>query len=59
MALANLISARDFRQTELVGKDRSRLGKMLTCCSTDDSATSVQNAAEALDRLERAARLSS
>ena len=57
VVLAGLISARDFRETDLVGRDRSRLRRMLTCCRNDDSAMSVQNAAEALDRLERAARL--
>lgn len=38
-------------------KDRSRLRKMLTFCRKDDSAMSVENAVEALDRLERAAKL--
>ena len=57
--LAGLISARDFRESDLVGKDRSRLRKMLTCCRNDDSAMSVQNADEALDRLERAKKLNS
>ena len=59
MVLATLIAARDFRETELVSKDRSRLRKMLTACRKDDSAMSVQNADEALDRLERAAKLNS
>lgn len=55
--LAGLISARDFRETELVKKDRARLRKMLICCRKDDSAMAAENAAEALERLERAARL--
>ena len=59
VVLAGLISARDFQETDLVGKDRSRLRKMLTCCRSDESAMSVQNAAQALDRLERAAKLNS
>jgi hypothetical protein len=41
----------------LVKKDRTRLRKMLTYCRNDDSAMSVENAIEALDRLERAAKL--
>ena len=57
VVLANLVSARDFRGTELVRKDRTRLREMLTYCRKDDSAMSVQNAVEALDRLERAAKL--
>lgn len=57
VVLANLISARDFRETELTKKDRTRLRRMLTCCREDDSAMSVENAIEALDRLERAAKV--
>jgi hypothetical protein len=57
VVLANLVSARDFRETELVKKDRTRLRKMLTYCRKDHHAMSVENATEALDRLERAARL--
>lgn len=56
VVLANLVSARDFRETELMKKDRTRLRKMLTYCRNDDSAMSVENAVEALDRLERAAK---
>lgn len=59
LVLASLIAARDFRETELASKDRSRLRTMVACCRTDDSAMSVEYAAEALDRLERAAKLSS
>ncbi|WP_332643246.1 hypothetical protein [Aeromicrobium sp.] len=57
VVLASLVSARDFRETALVNKDRTRLRKMLTYCRKDDSAMSVENATEALDRLERAAKL--
>jgi hypothetical protein len=59
VVLATLIAARDFREAELVSKDRRRLRKMLTACRTDDSAMSLENAAEALDRVERAAKLNS
>lgn len=58
VVLADLVSARDFRDAKLVSKDRTRLRRMLTYCRRDDSAMSVENAAEALNRLERAARLS-
>ncbi len=57
VVLASLVSARDFRETDLVKKDRARLRKMLTYCRQDDSAMSVENAAGALDRLERGAKL--
>ncbi|MFC7504465.1 hypothetical protein [Nocardioides sp. GCM10030258] len=57
VVLASLVSARDFREAALVNKDRTRLRKMLTYCRKDDSAMSVENATEALDRLERAAKL--
>ena len=57
VVLASLISARDFRETALEKKDRARLRKMLTYCRRDASAMSVENAAEALHRLERAAKL--
>jgi hypothetical protein len=57
VVLANLVSAHDFRETELVKKDRTRLRKMLTYCRKDDSAMLVENAEEALDRLECAAKL--
>ena len=56
VVLANLVAARDFRETELGKKDRTRLRRMLTYCRKDDSALSVENAIEALDRLERAAK---
>lgn len=58
VVLANLLSARDFRETELVKKDRTRLRRMLEYCRKDESAMSVENATEALNRLERAAKLS-
>lgn len=54
VVLAHLISAHDFREAELAKRDRTRLRKMLAHCRGDDSAMAVQNAAEALDRLERA-----
>ncbi|WP_353951915.1 hypothetical protein V6K52_00315 [Knoellia sp. S7-12] len=57
VVLANLVSARDFRETQLGQKDRRRLRRMLIKCRQDSSAMSVENAAEALDRLERAAKL--
>lgn len=57
VVLAQLISARDFRETELVKKDRTRLRKMLGYCRKDYLAMSVENAVEGLDRLERAAKL--
>lgn len=57
VVLANLVSARDFRETELSKKDQQRLRRMLTSCRDEESAMSVENASEALDRLERAARL--
>lgn len=58
VVLAGLISARDFREAALTAKDRTRLRKMLTCCRTDGAAMAVDNAVEALARLERAAGLS-
>ncbi len=58
VVLANLISARDFRETELSRRDRARLRKMLVVCRSDSAAMSVDNALEALERLERAAKLS-
>lgn len=57
IVLASLVSARDFKEVELTTKDRSRLRKMLSCCRTDESATSMERATEILERLERAARL--
>ena len=57
VVLASLVSAHDFRETELVKKDRQRLRAMLTYCRKDDFAMSVENAEEALGRLERAAKL--
>lgn len=57
VVLAHLVSARDFRETELDKKDRTRLRKMITYCRKDDSAMSLENATEALARLERAAKL--
>ena len=57
VVLAGLVSARDFREAALERKDRVRLRKMLAYCRRDVSAMSLENAAEALDRVERAARL--
>jgi len=57
VVLANLVSARDFRETDLRARDRQRLRDMVACCASDEAAMAVGNAAEALDRLERAARL--
>lgn len=57
VVLASLVAARDFRETELTKKDRTRLRKMLTHCRKDGSAMAVENAIEALSRLERAAKL--
>jgi hypothetical protein len=57
VVLASLVSARDFRETALEKKDRARLRKMLTYCRKDAAAMSVENAAEALDRVERATKL--
>jgi len=57
VVLASLVSARDFRETALEKKDRARLRKMLTYCRRDASAMSLENAAEALDRVERGATL--
>ena len=57
VTLAGLISARDFRSTDLARKDRSRLRKMVACTRRETSAIAVEGAAEALDRLERAAGL--
>lgn len=57
VVLASLISARDFRDEELSRRDRDRLRKMLACCREDVAAMSVENAAEALNRVERAAKL--
>ncbi len=58
VVLAGLISARDFKETELDKKDKKRLDAMIACCRSDDSAMAVGNAAADLDRLERAAKLS-
>ena len=57
VVLANLIAAGDFRDVELNNKDRVRLRRMVGRCRADDSAMAVANADEALDRLERAAKL--
>lgn len=57
VVLATLISAGDFRETALVKKDRARLRSMVTCCRRDEAAMATEDAAEALERLERAARL--
>jgi hypothetical protein len=57
VVLANLIAASDFRETVLNKKDKQRLRKMVTHCRADAPAMLVENAAEALDQLERAAKL--
>lgn len=57
VVLAGLVAARDFRETELTKKDRSRLRTMVDHCRQDSAAMLVENAVESLDRLERAARL--
>jgi hypothetical protein len=57
VVLASLVSARDFRETALENKDRARLRKMLTYCRRAATAMSLENAAEALNRVERAAKL--
>lgn len=57
VVLAGLISAADFRDATLVKKDRSRLSRMIPYCLRSDEAMAVEFAAEALDRLERAAGL--
>lgn len=49
VVLASLISARDFRDTELTRKDRTRLRRM--------PSLNVSGGVDALYRLERAARL--
>lgn len=58
VVLASLIAASDFRDVELNSKDLRRLRNMVGKCRADDAAMAMENAAEALDRLERAARLS-
>lgn len=55
--LESLISARDFRETELTRKDKQRLRSMLDRCRSEPAAMSVERAAEPLDRLARAAGL--
>lgn len=57
VVLANLIAASDFRDVDLNAKDRRRLRNMVVRCRADDSAMAVENAEEALGRLERAAKL--
>ena len=57
VVLASLVSARDFHETALEKKDRARLRKMLTYCRKDAASMSLENAAEALDRVERATKL--
>lgn len=52
-----LIAARDFRDTELGRKDRSRLLNMVTRCRLDEGAKGLENAHESLERLERPAKL--
>ncbi|WP_244931100.1 hypothetical protein [Nocardioides sp. W7] len=58
VVLAGLISARDFRDTEPTRKDKQRLSKMLAHCRDDPAAMAVDESGSALDRLERAAKLS-
>ncbi|MBL0004706.1 MAG: hypothetical protein IPP00_12195 [Actinomycetales bacterium] len=57
VALAHLVSAQDFRLADLTKRDRSRLHRMIACCRKDSSALAVDDATEALDRLERAVTL--
>ncbi|AGZ46037.1 hypothetical protein [Actinoplanes friuliensis] len=57
-ALAALIAARDFRETELTKKDRSRLRAMLQATRADrEVMLGLPDAPESLNRLERAAGL--
>ena len=56
--LARLVSAADFRDTELNKRDRSRLRTVIPYCLNSDEAMDIPGAVEALDRLERAAKLS-
>lgn len=55
--MATLISARDFRETDLGSKDRQRLRSMVKICRGEDAVLEVEGAHEALNRLERAADL--
>lgn len=56
--LATLVAARDFRDAELTKKDRQRLRTMLAATRRDREAMlGVEDAADYLDRLERAAAL--
>ena len=45
------------RLADLTKRDRSRLHRMIACCRKDSSALAVDDATEALDRLERAVTL--
>ncbi|MBM9464845.1 hypothetical protein JL108_15430 [Aeromicrobium sp. YIM 150415] len=55
--LASLISARDFRETELSRKDKKRLRAMVERCRHDTEVMAWVGATTALDRLGRAAEL--
>jgi hypothetical protein len=57
VVLASLMSVADFRDATLSKKDRYRLRRMIPYCLRSDEAMSVERAAAALDRLERAAKL--
>ena len=57
LVLASLISARDFRDTELTKRDRTRLRRMVAVCRRDRDSLAVSGRIDALDRLERASRL--
>lgn len=57
VVLANLVAARDFRDVKLTNRDRRRLRNMIDRCQADESAMAVENASEALGRVERAAKL--
>lgn len=55
--LASLISARDFRETELTEKDRRRLRLMLKQCRSETATMNIEGAADSLGQFSRAARL--
>jgi hypothetical protein len=56
--LAALVAAEDFRAAELTKKDRKRLQDMVTATRADrDVMAGLDDAAESLNRLERAARI--
>lgn len=57
VVLASLLSRRDFLATEPTAKDKKRLRKMIGTCRDDVKLMLMDDAAEALHRLERAAGL--